>query len=177
MKKLIEFKNTNFSYNQKNGFNNLNMEIEYKDIITLIGPSGSGKTTLLKMLCNKLPNESIYFEGKNIKSCNINDLKRELVIVFDLPFKTKTIKSELEYFLRILNFSCEEIKNKISEITDCFSLNKKIDNSLDLLPSDEKYLIKILRYLIIMPKFIAIDNIFANISQKNKNWHIGIYGL
>ena len=62
---IIEFRNTNFGYDNTNAFNDFNMQINDGDIVTLIGPGGSGKTTLLKMLCHKLPNNTCYY-----KSCN-----------------------------------------------------------------------------------------------------------
>ena len=168
MSKIIEFKSTNFGYNSTNAFNDFNMEIESGDIVTLIGPSGSGKTTLLKMLCNKLPNDSVYYEGLNIKQCDVNELKREIVVVFDLPFKTNDLKSELGYFLKTIKIPTEEISERVDKMIAMFELSQIIDRPLDKLSSADAYLIKILRFLIIEPKFFAIDNLFANITTTNK---------
>lgn len=168
MSKIIEFKNTNFSYNSTNAFNDFNMEIEKGDIVTLIGPSGSGKTTILKMLCNNLPNETIYYEGINIKQYDINELKHEIIVVFDIPFKTKDLKSELGYYLKVLKTPEAEIKERIDRFITTFELEKQIEKPLDKLPSIDAYLIKILRFLIVEPKFFAVDNIFSNISITHK---------
>ena len=83
MEKLIEFRNTNFAYNNTNAFLDFNMEILEGDIVTLIGPSGSGKTTLLKMLCKRLPNDSLYYKGINIKNHDTSELQKEIIVIFE----------------------------------------------------------------------------------------------
>ena len=51
---LIEIKNVYKTYNRgklKNTvLNNINLNIEKKEIIVILGPSGSGKTTLLNVI-------------------------------------------------------------------------------------------------------------------------------
>ena len=46
----LEFKNLNFSFKDKEIFNNLNFKIEKNKIYGIKGESGSGKTTLLNIL-------------------------------------------------------------------------------------------------------------------------------
>ena len=50
-----------------------------------------------------------------------------------------------------------------------FDLHKYIDVKTKDLPNDIKNLIKILRFLIIDPAFIAIDGLFGGIQEENKN--------
>ena len=62
MEKLIEFKKLYFAYDKDHAFEDFSMDINSKDIVTLIGTPASGKTTLLKLLCNRLPNEGLYYK-------------------------------------------------------------------------------------------------------------------
>jgi ATP-binding cassette, subfamily B, bacterial MsbA len=48
--KQIEFKNVNFSYNEKPVIQNINLKINKGEIIALVGESGSGKSTLAGLL-------------------------------------------------------------------------------------------------------------------------------
>lgn len=169
MDTIIEFRNTNFGYNNTNAFNDFNMQIDEGDIVTLVGPSGSGKTTLLKMLCHKLPNESCYYKGENFPTCNIETLKREVVVVFDAPITESNIKDEVIKYLKKLNFSKEEINDRYNEFRTYFSLDEVEDISIQKLSYSVTSLIKILRYLIIKPKFIAIDNLLSVVSIKRRN--------
>lgn len=165
MEKIIEFRNTNFAYNNTNAFVDFNMEINEGDIVTLIGTPASGKTTLLKMLCNKLPNDSVYYRGTNIKSCNIQELRQNLIVVFDLPLTSASVKGELHRFISKLGFSSLDIENNIKELDKYFNINRMLDLDPKSLSREEKTLIKILRYLIIKPSFIAIDNLTTELSH------------
>lgn len=167
MEKIIEFRNNNFAYNGTNAFNDFNMEINEGDIVTLVGPGGSGKTTLLKMLCNRLPNDSVYYREKNLKSCNIDEIRHNIVIVFDTPINAPTVRSELVKYLKILKFNDEDITSRLKEMDKYFGIERIMDTNPKDLSKDEEYLIKLLRYLIIKPAFIGIDNVLTYLFESD----------
>ena len=74
MTPIIQFKNIKKQYNDKTIINNLNLDIEKGEFLTVIGSSGSGKTTLLKMI-----NGLILPDGGNIL-INQTDIKNEDLI-------------------------------------------------------------------------------------------------
>lgn len=168
MEKLIEFRNLNFAYDSSNAFNDFNMEIQEGEIVTLIGTAGSGKTTLLKMLCNRLPNEWLYYKGKCIKEHNIDELINEIVVIFDTPIIMSTIRGEIERFVRKIGFSSEEIEVRIKELQKYFDIENLLGKNMNLLSKEEEALIGVLRYLIIFPKFLAVDNVLTALSKKDK---------
>lgn len=168
MENIIEFKNTNFAYNNVNSFNDFNMEIATGDIVTLIGPSGSGKTTLLKMLCHQLPNDTCYYKGVKFSSCEVELLKKEVVVIFDTAFNCKTAKEEIIQYLYKLGLDESEIEERYEKICEKFKLQGIDEINPHTLAYKDAYLIKILRYLIIIPSFIAIDCILSNLSLEDK---------
>lgn len=159
MEKIIEIKDLNFAYNSTNAFNDFSMEIMKGDIVTLIGTSGSGKTTLLKVLCHQLPNNTVYFNERKISSYNVQDLQREIIVVFDTPVNSISVLQELKRYLVKLDFSKEDIEKRVEEIVKHFSLETIINEPIAQLPREKLYAIKLLRYLIVQPKFLAIDGI------------------
>lgn len=169
MKKIIEIKDLNFKYNFNKGFDSFSMEINEGNIVSLIGPSGSGKSTLLKVLCNKLPNDTMFYRGENVKTYDICELQKNIVTVFDGKFNCNTVIEELKYYLIKIGFSEFEINEKLNKIVDFFHLNDIINSITSNLSYNKKVLIKILRYLIINPDFIAIDSLFSGLTKKDKN--------
>lgn len=167
MEKLIEFKGTNFAYNGSNAFNDFNMEIMSGDIVTLIGPTGSGKTTLLKMLVHKLPNDTVYYKGVPIKTCNLDEIRNNVVVIFDSPITSSTVGQELRRYVAKLGISDKEIGERIYELDKAFGINRIESVNPKNLSKEEEYLVKILRYLIIKPRFLAIDNILSNINKSD----------
>lgn len=169
MENIIEFRHTNYSYNGTNAFNDFNLAVEAKDLVSIIGPIGSGKTTLLKMLCHKLPNDTCYFEGQCFNLYSTAVLKKSIVVIFDLPFVENTVREELSSKIKTLDFDSSEIDNRCNELIKLFGLEDDENTNLDRLSYNRQYLIKILRYLIINPKVLAIDNLLVNLSKKDKD--------
>ena len=167
MGKIIEFRHTNFSYNGTNAFNDFNLDVDAKDLVSIIGPSGSGKTTILKMLCHKLPNDTCFFDGQPFSSYDKKVLKRSIVVVFDNPFVYDNIKDELLSKIKTLDYEDEEIEKRYSELLSAFGITDDY-TKLDRLSYEKQYLIKILRYLIIIPQVIAIDNLTINLTEKDR---------
>ena len=168
MRKILEFRNNNFSYNNEKGFKDLYLDIYEGDIISLIGPSGSGKTTILKMICHMLPNDNLYYDGININKCDISDIRRNVVVVLDTDLRKNNIQDELKQFLSVCGMTDSEQRAKSEKMIEMFDLHKYIDVKTKDLPNDIKNLIKILRFLIIDPAFIAIDGLFGGIQEENK---------
>lgn len=50
MKKLVQIKDVNFSYNGIPVLEDINLDIMERDIMAIMGPNGGGKTTLLKII-------------------------------------------------------------------------------------------------------------------------------
>lgn len=91
---IISARNLNLYYGDKQGLNNINMDIIKNKITALIGPSGCGKTTFLKILnrmndtipnCN-ITGEVIY-DGINIYDRNIDPMRirKKIGMVFQKP--------------------------------------------------------------------------------------------
>lgn len=79
----IEFKNVGFKYNERNIFNNFNLEIKHGEKVALVGHSGSGKTTLVKLLYRlyDLKDGNIEIEGIDVRDFKQERLRSELSIV------------------------------------------------------------------------------------------------
>ncbi|POZ87797.1 MULTISPECIES: phosphate ABC transporter ATP-binding protein PstB [Petrotoga] len=91
---VIEIKNFNGWYAQKQALKDINMEIKKKKVSAIIGPSGCGKSTLLRSI-NRINDEipgyrtngEIIFDGKNIYENNIDLslLRKKIGMVFQKP--------------------------------------------------------------------------------------------
>ncbi|PNR87954.1 phosphate ABC transporter ATP-binding protein [Petrotoga sp. 9T1HF07.CasAA.8.2] len=91
---VIEIKNFNGWYDQKQALKDINMEIKKKRVSAIIGPSGCGKSTLLRSI-NRINDEipgyrtsgEIIFEGKNVYENNIDlsTLRKKIGMVFQKP--------------------------------------------------------------------------------------------
>ena len=89
---IITVRDMNLWYGQTQALKNINIDIPEKSITALIGPSGCGKSTFLKSL-NRMQDlvpsvkitGDIRYEGKNIFEAEVNNLRKEVGMVFQKP--------------------------------------------------------------------------------------------
>jgi len=75
----IEIKNLPFSYRSHKILNDVNLAVDYSEIVRLIGPNGSGKTTLIKCIDHILRSKgSIFLDGRNIESFSRQEIARTI---------------------------------------------------------------------------------------------------
>lgn len=93
MKKVV-IKDLSYYYGDNRVLNNINIELESNEILSIIGPSGSGKTTVLRILnrledfsVNTKREGSVFVDGEDIygPEVNVSELRRKIGTVFDLP--------------------------------------------------------------------------------------------
>ena len=83
---MLKVKNVEKSFDKLKVLNGIDLDVDKKDVISIIGPSGSGKSTFLRCLnlLEKPDSGEIYFEEKKINDNNIdiNKLREEIGMVF-----------------------------------------------------------------------------------------------
>ena len=74
----LEIKNLSKKFEKKEVLNNINLEVESGEVVSLVGRNGSGKTTLLKLITGiyQLDTGEITIDGVNIEQ---NNLKSNIV--------------------------------------------------------------------------------------------------
>ena len=147
----------------------LDISINSGELISIIGPNGSGKTLILKKLSGKIKNNDIYIDNININKYNLEYKQNNIICILnDTLFNTKTPKEELSYHLNKLNISKEEINNRLNNFIEFFDLENILNNLLINMNVEERFYIKILSLLIIIPNIVCIDNILTYLNKDKK---------
>ena len=125
MEYIIEVKNLNSFYGEKQVLKNININIIPKTVTALIGPSGCGKSTFIRSLNrinDLIPNfkieGEILYKGKNIydKDIDVYDLRRNIGMVFQKPNPfPKSIYENIAYGLRIYGINNKKIIDDVVE--------------------------------------------------------------
>ena len=120
----IKFNDVSFGYSKnKKVLKNINLEFNKSEIVFIMGHTGSGKSTLVQHINGLLISdegtvdvsfrENKFSLSKNKKEKNINDLRKEIGMVFQFPeyqlFETTVLK---DVMFGPMNFFKDENKSK-----------------------------------------------------------------
>lgn len=122
---IVEVKNLNLYYGEKQALDNITMGFARKKVTALIGPSGCGKSTLIR--CFNRMNDlidairlegEIKIDGQDIhdRKLDVIDLRRRVGMVFQKwnPFP-KSIYENVIYGLRIAGINNKKVLNETVE--------------------------------------------------------------
>lgn len=159
----IEIKNASFSY--PNGFvavENVSLTIEAGERVAILGQNGAGKTTTVKMM-NGLykPNKGdVLINGINTKERTTAQIARMVGYVFQNPddqIFNNTVKAEIEYMLRYLKLSEDEIKERSKLAIELCDLKKHLKKNPFDIPYPIRKFVTIASVIVSDPKYIILD--------------------
>ncbi len=176
----IEASNLGFKYENKEVFNNINLNIKYGAKVLILGESGSGKSTLVKTLLgmNNQYRGNIKYGGIDLKEINSSLYNYCLLVPQENMIFHDSIKNNI---LLGYDFNEEEL-NRIIEFVELKSFVKNSKNGINSIIRDngknisggERQRIGLARALIRKPKILFLDESFSaldgetSISIKNK---------
>ena len=169
MSKIV-LKNIYKSFGHTKVIENINLEVEQGEILSLLGESGCGKTTTLKLIAGILSPDSgdIYIGEKRINDLPIE--KRKAVIVFQdyVLFPHLNIEKNVGFGLKMMGKPKADIKSKVDEMLSLVSLegyNKRYPHELS---GGQKQRIALARALAIEPSVLLLDEPFSNLDANLK---------
>lgn len=139
--KVIEIKNLTFNYEDGNSndyaINDINLEINEGEFITILGHNGSGKSTLSKLIVGLLKASSgkISIYGEELTEENVYRLRKHIGLVFQNPdnqFVGVTVKDDIAFGLE--NKAMDP--GQMEELVDCYSRIVNMNNFLTYNPEN-----------------------------------------
>ena len=161
--KLIEVNDVHYQYDKsKEALKGVSFDIYEGDYVALIGQNGAGKTTLAKHFNSlfKPTSGRILVCGKDTKNEEPNTLAEQIGYVFQNPdnqiFSTSVYK-EMEYGLKALKLSEEEMSKRIHEIARLLGIEKVLDEHPFSLGKGERQRVAVASILVLKPKILVVD--------------------
>jgi len=172
MDNIIDIRDLNFKYGDKEVFNNANLKIEKSKFVSIIGKSSSGKSTLVKLLLGIEKTMSyINISGYLLSDFYLKEIRRIIGYVPTLDdnyFVGQTIMDDLAFTLENLQYKKQEIITSINNIAKEFKIGHLLLKESRELSDRDKQKVAIARALIANPKIIILDNCLYNSSSKDR---------
>lgn len=165
----LEFQNVSFYDDGKTILNNISINIEKGDFISIIGSSGSGKSTFLK-LCSHLISPSsgrIVFNGKDISDCNPIELRKEITYCFQAAYLFgETVRENIYFPFSIRNEVPDS--DRVSELFSMFHMTSDfLDKDVKNLSGGEKQRLALIRSLVYKPEILLLDEATSALDTDN----------
>ena len=159
MNKIIELKNISKTFGDETVLDNISLDIQDNEFMTLLGPSGCGKTTTLRIIGGfEYPDSGdVIFMGEKIN--DVPPHKRHVNTVFQkyALFPHLNVFENVAFPLRERKVPKKEIKEKVNKMLDMVMLSGFADRRVTSLSGGQQQRVAIARALVNEPKVLLLD--------------------
>src|SRR5699024_9157075 len=156
------------SYKRRTVVSEVSIEVTQGEIVGLLGPNGAGKTTTFYMCVGLVrPNSGdIFLDDRKLTRMpmykrarlGIGYLSQEASV-----FRNLTVRENLESILQFMDFTDQEVQERVDQLIEEFGLQKVVDSKGYSLSGGERRRCEIARALVTDPNFILLDEPFAGV--------------
>ncbi|USZ70235.1 ABC transporter ATP-binding protein [Natronosalvus halobius] len=147
----------------------LNLEVEDGEFVTVVGPSGCGKTTTLRMIAGleKPTSGSISLGDEDVT--NQSARNRDIAMVFQnyALYPHKTVFQNMAFGLRMsTDLSKAERAEKVQWAAEMMDIEELLDQKPDELSGGQKQRVALGRAIVREPKLFLFDEPLSNLDAK-----------
>jgi putative spermidine/putrescine transport system ATP-binding protein len=167
---LIEFERVSKRYpgSAAAAVDDLNLQVEAGEFLTLLGPSGSGKTTTLMLLAGfELPSAgTIRLEGKPIES--LPPHRRNMGVVFQSYslFPHMTVEQNVAFPLTVRKAAAAVVREKVAAALDKVRLRDFAKRKPQQLSGGQQQRVALARALVFEPRVVLMDEPLSALDKK-----------
>jgi len=135
------------------------LEVEKGEFVTLLGPSGSGKTSTLRLIggFEKLDGGHILIDGQRVD--HLPPYSRDTATIFQSGalFPHKTVAQNIAYGLRMRGVAEAEVATRVHGILDVVRLSGYADRYPAQLSGGQKQRVALARSMVVQPAVLLFD--------------------
>ena len=164
----ISVRNVVKTYGAYRAADDISLEIEPGEFVTLLGPSGSGKTTLLNLVAGfqKLNSGEILIDGKPIH--NVPPHRRGFGMVFQsyALFPNMTVTQNVAFPLRMAGVDRETSERRVAETLEIMRLSEHAQKLPSQMSGGQQQRVAIARAIVRRPKVVLMDEPLSALDRR-----------
>jgi putative ABC transport system ATP-binding protein len=150
---------------------NINLDIDRGQVVSIVGPSGSGKSTLLNLIggLDRPSSGYISIEGENLSNLSDDDLTRVrrdkigFVFQFFNLLPTLNCLENVALPLHLRRWPRKKIEERAKELLELVQLGHRLEHLPDELSGGERQRVAIARALSVYPPILLADEPTGNL--------------
>lgn len=155
----IVFENVNKYFGTNHVLQDINLEVEKGQLVTLLGPSGCGKSTLLRCLAGLelVSSGKVYLDGKDITDDSARNRGIGMVFQQYSLFPNLSVFQNVAYGLKQKKMPKAQIEKKVKQILALVGLEEKINQYPSQLSGGQQQRVALARAIVTEPKVLLLD--------------------
>ena len=164
----IRFENVTKKFGPVIALNDLNLQINDREFVTLVGPSGCGKSTTLNILAG-LEDASaglVYIDNKVVN--DVPSGKRDIAMVFQsyALYPHMNVRDNMGFGLKVRGMKKAEIDQRVSEAAQILGIEVLLNRRPRELSGGQRQRVALGRAITRDPKVFLLDEPLSNLDAK-----------
>ncbi len=167
-KPVIRLSKVSKSFDDKAIINQLTLDVNHGEFLTILGPSGCGKTTVLRLIAGfeQADNGQILLEGDNVTSTAAEQRPINTVFQSYALFPHMTIYENIAFGLRMQKVPQADIKRRVIEALHMVRLKDMALRKPHQLSGGQQQRVAIARAVVNKPKVLLLDESLSALDYK-----------
>jgi len=148
--------------------NDLNLDIQDQEFVTLVGPSGCGKTTTLRMIAGleKTSEGQIFFDEEEVGHLPANH--RDIAMVFQsyALYPHMNVFENIGFALRRMKFSKDEVDRRVNWAAEMLGIDPLLQRKPRELSGGQRQRVALGRAIVREPACFLLDEPLSNLDAK-----------
>ena len=163
-----EFESFDQPGNKVVAVDNVSLEVEKGELVTLLGPSGCGKTTLLRMIAGFEDPTSgdIYLSGQRVNDMAPNQRNAAMVFQSYALFPHLNVLENVVFGLRLQRLPADEVTERGEKVLELVGLGGLGERSTSQLSGGQQQRVALARAIVMEPSILLFDEPLSNLDAK-----------
>ena len=164
----ISIRNVTKRYGQFKALDDVSLDVESGEFVTLLGPSGSGKTTLLMVLAGFVRPDAGSVRFGDEEMLLTPPHKRNVGMVFQnyALFPHMTVAGNVEYPLKLRGVAREERERRAQQVLELVQLGQLGGRRIEQLSGGQKQRVALARSIVFEPRILLMDEPLSALDKK-----------